>query len=408
MIYRPYDSERDKHHALRIWREVNWIQDEKPDEMDKFIVACGGGWVAELNGEAECMVLKSSGDLRYLEETLPFSCITGVTTSRVGRKQALAGRLTAVAVAHEAAAGAAVVGLGMFEQGYYNRLGFGNGAYEHSLTLNPSSLRLSNGFRVPERITKEQYPEIHACRLRRRRGHGSVSLTAPEFSRGRMEGSGYGLGYRDEPDGGISHMVWCDNDKAYHGPLGVRYLLYQTYDQFLELLALLKSQGDQIYSLRLTEPTDIQLQDLIRQPFGEHEITEGGKYPVQTRAYAWWQMRLCDLGASLARTHLDGPTLRFNLALRDPITDHLDDSAPWRGISGEYVVTLGQESACEPGSDLSLPVLAASVNAFTRLWLGVRPATGLAVTDELSGPPELLAKLDRLLRLPRPWPDWDM
>jgi hypothetical protein len=41
------------------------------------------------------------------------------------------------------------------------------------------------------------------------------------------------------------------------------------------------------------------------------------------------------------------------------------------------------------------------------LWLGVRPATGLAVTDELSGPPELLEALDWVLRLPDPKPDWD-
>jgi hypothetical protein len=34
-------------------------------------------------------------------------------------------------------------------------------------------------------------------------------------------------------------------------------------------------------------------------------------------------------------------------------------------------------------------------------------AIGLAVTDELSGPPELLRQLDRTLRLPQPRPDWD-
>jgi len=36
----------------------------------------------------------------------------------------------------------------------------------------------------------------------------------------------------------------------------------------------------------------------------------------------------------------------------------------------------------------------------------VRPATGLAVTDALSGPPELLAALDETLRLPAPVTDW--
>ncbi|NQT88677.1 hypothetical protein HQ560_18065 [bacterium] len=54
----------------------------------------------------------------------------------------------------------------------------------------------------------------------------------------------------------------------------------------------------------------------------------------------------------------------------------------------------------------SLPTLDATVNAFSRLWLGVRPASGLAVTDQLSGPPELLAALDAILRLPTPQPDW--
>jgi len=59
------------------------------------------------------------------------------------------------------------------------------------------------------------------------------------------------------------------------------------------------------------------------------------------------------------------------------------------------------------GRDPGLSTLTASVNAFTRLWLGVRPARGLAVTDELSGPPALLEELDWLLRLPDPKPDWD-
>jgi len=47
------------------------------------------------------------------------------------------------------------------------------------------------------------------------------------------------------------------------------------------------------------------------------------------------------------------------------------------------------------------------VNAFTRMWLGARPATGLAVTDELTGPAALLEELDWALRLPEPKPDWD-
>ncbi|UCH77896.1 MAG: hypothetical protein JSU81_09245, partial [Candidatus Coatesbacteria bacterium] len=70
-------------------------------------------------------------------------------------------------------------------------------------------------------------------------------------------------------------------------------------------------------------------------------------------------------------------------------------------------VTLGPSSGAEPGHDASRPTLTASVNAFTRMWLGIRPASGLAITDGLAGPPGLLAELDEVLRLPDPTPDWD-
>ena len=70
------------------------------------------------------------------------------------------------------------------------------------------------------------------------------------------------------------------------------------------------------------------------------------------------------------------------------------------------MVALGPESSAEPGTDGTLPTLTASVGAFTRMWLGVLPATGLAVTDELEGPQELLEELDWALRLPQPRYDW--
>jgi len=41
------------------------------------------------------------------------------------------------------------------------------------------------------------------------------------------------------------------------------------------------------------------------------------------------------------------------------------------------------------------------------MWFGVRPATSLAITDQLSAPQELLEKLDWTLRLPEPKLDWD-
>jgi hypothetical protein len=136
-------------------------------------------------------------------------------------------------------------------------------------------------------------------------------------------------------------------------------------------------------------------------------MTEKSEYENRTRAAAYWQMRMCDVSACLASTKLQGEPVSFNLKLSDPIESVLDDDAEWRGVAGDYVITLGEESSAVPGTDSTLPLLEASVNAFTRLWLGVKPAIGLAVTDDLTGSAELLAELERILRLPTPKPDWD-
>ena len=47
------------------------------------------------------------------------------------------------------------------------------------------------------------------------------------------------------------------------------------------------------------------------------------------------------------------------------------------------------------------------VNAASFESSGVRSATSLSVTDELSGPRELLDELDWAFRLPVPHPDWE-
>ena len=98
------------------------------------------------------------------------------------------------------------------------------------------------------------------------------------------------------------------------------------------------------------------------------------------------------------------PDAGVDLAAGDLTPDQPPGSEPGQPDLG---VDLGPDSGAELGRDETLPTLTCSVGAFTRLWLGVRPATGLAVTDELRGPEELLRELDRVLLLPEPRPDWD-
>jgi len=206
--------------------------------------------------------------------------------------------------------------------------------------------------------------------------------------------------------GKVSHHMWC-SAKGEYGPYRVNWMAYRTKDQFLELMALLHSLGEQVRSIRLQEPPSVQLQDFIRQPFRMRQITERSSHENRMTAGAYWQVRILDLNRSMSATKLDCQPIRFNLTLTDPVAALIPDDSPWKGIAGEYIVTLGPESSTEPGVNAELPTMRASVNAFSRLWLGVRSATSLSWSDDLEAPEALLQALDRDLRLPVPLPDWE-
>jgi hypothetical protein len=408
MQWRDYDPKNDRDAVHRIWREVGWLPKGNEPAVDAFL-SCGRALVADADGQPECAVTTAPGLIRYLKEDLPFVEVTGVATSRVARQQGLARRVLARALAADVADGALLSRVCIFDQGFYNRVGFGPGSYEHTLSFDPATLRLDVSPRVPQRLGREDGELMHASRLARRRGHGGViypdsGLTDSEV---RWSENQFGLGYRDGPNGELTHHLWCSPDNVEFGPYFVQWMSYQNWQQFLELLALLKNLGDQVRLVSMREPQGLQLQDLLERPFRHHAITDKSPYPNRMSAYAFWQVRMLDVPGCLAATKLDCGEIKFNLRLSDPIEGLLDEGGPWRGVAGRYLVTLGAYSGAELGEDASLPTLTASANAFTRMWLGVRPATGLSVTDDLSGPPELLDHLDSVLRLPEPKPDWD-
>jgi hypothetical protein len=150
------------------------------------------------------------------------------------------------------------------------------------------------------------------------------------------------------------------------------------------------------------EPAGIQLQDLIREPARQRRVARlaGGSGALHV-TMADQQDRILDLGACIAAVESPTP-VGFGLRLRDPIGAF----GPWAGIGGEHTVRLGETSTVVEGLDPDVPVLDASVGAFTRLWWGVRPASSLALTDDLHGPADLLAELDAALRLPTPQAGW--
>ncbi|MDF1515698.1 MAG: GNAT family N-acetyltransferase, partial [Anaerolineae bacterium] len=249
MTLRLYDEKKDKKAVHRIWQEVGWIGSDKKENkaMDIFL-STSTPWVAELNGEAECLVITTPGTIRHNQDDLSLCAVTGVTTSRVSRKQGFAGRLTARALAEAVSNGALVAGLGIFDQGFYNLLGFGNGTYENWISFDPASLHIDKKPRIPQRLSADDWKIMHQCRLDRLRTHGNCSLLPPEITKSEtlLTQGGFGLGYYDGPDGTLSHYLWC-KAREEHGPYTVLWNAYQMYDQLMELLALIKQWGDQVH-----------------------------------------------------------------------------------------------------------------------------------------------------------------
>ncbi len=398
MLIRPYEPS-DLPAVQRIWKECGWIEsDDEAAALEHFFTDATGA-VGVLGEDAESAATVHEGAISYAGIDLPLAGVTSVTTSLIGRKQGLAKAVTADVIARAAIDGASVAILGIFEQGFYDLLGFGSGPYSLHYRFDPATLKVANPSRPPVRVTVDDVEEMHRAMLRRRRVHGGVTFESADRLRAELafESGTFGLGYRDD-DGKLSHFVW-GKTKGESGPWRVDFIGYQTPEQLIELLSVFKSVGDQVRAIDMMEPADIQIQDLIRHPNRQRIVTQKTEFQSGGRANAWWQVRILDLEACVAARVWAGAPVVFNLAMSDPI---VDADIEWPGVGGEYVVEIGERSVVRSGTDPSLPTLTASVNAFSRMWLGVRPASSLRLTDQLSGPEPLLSELDEAFRLPQP------
>ncbi len=435
MEIRPYQPERDLAAVQRIWYEIGWIDSEAGANALADYLATGSCLTAALDGEAECMAHTTTGAMRYvnscrnprlnpgldsrISEDLPFLAVTAVMTSRIARQLGLALKLTATQVAAAAVEGLPLAILGIFDQGFYDRLGFGTGSYESMLRFDPATLRVDAPYRPPKRLTGNDWRAVHGAMMLRRRGHGGCVLSDPLLMKGELglEPGGFGLGY--EREGTLTHCLWFGTRNVDHGPYNVKMLAYQDGRQLLELLGVLKSLADQVSLIELPEPPDIQLEGLLEAPFRNRRNTRKSDFSASHQAHGWWQLRVLDVAACVERRHWPGDEVRFNLSLTDPISGYLEDGA-WAGCGGDYWISVGPGSYAEAGHREDLPTLHASVGAFSRLWFGVAPASSLAVTDNLhvedaasggglseTGSADLLERLDEALCMPQPKLGWD-
>ncbi len=419
---RRFDPGRDDEAVSRILMEVGWKRpgekDERVDARRRFHEA-SAGFVAEAHGEPECYVSTMSGSYQYRDQALPFAGVTGVVTSRVARKQGLASRTTARALAYQAKEGAVVAGLGIFDQGFYNKLGFGTAAYDHYAMVDPASLTVPCCRRRPVRLGAQNLDEMHAARLRRRLCHGSVSLynetntlmgvTAPETS--------FGLGFRNDETGELTHCLWVSTDSPGEGPYRVMWTSFATIGQYLELLGLLRNFGDQVYTVWLPEPSGIQLQDFLDRPFRRREQSRRGEHETSVTASAVFQYRITDVPAAMAasvrslrRRGTELPS--FTMRVTDPVTRYLPKGTEWSGCAGVYRVgpegaeTLSREPGGSTTADRTEVDLETGIGDLTRAWLGVLPTSTLRDTSDVTVGDGLAAALDEAFAGPSPHTDW--
>ena len=412
MSYREYDSSRDLAAIKQIWKECGWIDDDEEGELIKPFFADGDAIVATIDDVPECSVLGTAGTICYQDDELELGAVAAVTTSHLARQSGFAKKLTARMLARQADAGYAVSALGMFDQGFYDKVGFGTGCYETLTTFDPTTLNIQQSFRPPKRLSTRDYKAIHQAMLNRRMNHGAVCLNPESTIEAELkwQEKPFGMGYFDGPGGSLSHFIFGEM-KGENGPYRINWRAYQTTEQLMELLALIKSLGDQVSVISTLEFSEFQLQDLLDKPFRNRRSSRLGQFVQESKAIAYWQLRILDLQLCINAMSVDLP-VSFNLTLSDPVTEHLAatealSTGNWTGIGGEYAIHLSESSFVEDGHQQGLPELKASVNALSRLWLGVAPATNLAITDEITGDQRLLQQLDRSINLPRPHLGWD-
>lgn len=418
MELRAYDPERDLDDFVRLHVEAGWCQDtERQREARAMYAASGRVVVAESGGHVESYASTHHGRMLHLDSGLPLSVVSGVITGRVARQRGLALRVTAEAVAADAVErGAAVAMLGIFDQGFYDRLGFGTGPYDAYAAIDPAEIAVKERPATPPvRLGADDWERIHAARIARRSVHGSIFIDDPRWTRWELlsRENAVGMGFVDPASGEITHHLFAVPQDGSSGAWHVIWITYRTPQQMRELMTLLSSQADQLKLIRLIEPPGLQMQSLVNRPFRRRGLSVGGKFESASRVFAWWQARILDLEACVAATRLPGgESVTFGLVLTDPVTEYLAPATreKWAGVAGEWTVTLGPESRAERGAaKADLPLLRTSVNTFTRLWLGVaRPGDLPFLAPDLDAPPDLLSQLDRVLLLPPPRPDWDI
>lgn len=408
-VIRRYVPNKDYIAVHRLLKEVGWVDaDSSSYEIDKFF-SMGLTLVGEVNGSLECITASALGDMAYLDSKLALEAVTAVVTGMPARRKGLAQTMTAQLMMQNASNGVQVSALGVFDLGFYDRLGYATAPYQHRLVCDLSDLRAGPA-RTPVRLNYANADAIHSALLARKRGHGgcnihSNAMTAGEFA---LTPRMFGFGYRDSQTNKLSHFLLAEKEGE-NGPMWINWLVWDNDDQLRELLGFVASLGDQIWVGIVPQPRGVNIQDLLKRPLKMRPITTSKTTHPQAsgiQAYSSWQFRIMDMQSCVAQTKIHRGEVKFNLQVADPLTKYATDTINWQPQNGEWSITFGSKSQAQRGFTTGLPTLKASIGAFSRLWGGGASAHGLAITDALVAPTELLDELDATMDLPPIYREW--
>ena len=137
---RDLDLPLDGAALQRVWREIGWCESARTHRAMLEFYSEDSAGVGTINGEVECAVINQPGTMRLDATVVPLCVVSAVTTSRISRVLSLAQKLTALQLAKGQQDGAAVEALGMFDQGFYNKMGLGTGAYINKFSFDPAAV----------------------------------------------------------------------------------------------------------------------------------------------------------------------------------------------------------------------------------------------------------------------------
>ena len=107
MKIRKFNMKKDAKAAFNILNEAGGVDNEKSEYIHSHLKN-GRSLAAEIEDTAEAIAVSHFGNMKYQQEDLKFSAVTGVICSFLARQQGIAARLTAHWLAEDTADGAEI------------------------------------------------------------------------------------------------------------------------------------------------------------------------------------------------------------------------------------------------------------------------------------------------------------